>query len=67
MSDRIRTLTITLDADYKYEEAEEISRVICAIRGVADVSLGESASYEARRVVKHELREKIYNLWKELA
>ena len=39
MSDRIKALTVTLDADYRTEAAEQIVAAIRMLRGVADVSM----------------------------
>jgi hypothetical protein len=61
MTDRIRQITVTLDRDYRDDDAEAALTAIRMIRGVADASpiaLG-NGSDQARWTVRIELRQKL--------
>ena len=65
MTDRIRTLTVILDDDYRDDDAADIIRAIAMIKGVtsvvalAPISVGE---YVARDIARRELRERLWAL-----
>lgn len=57
MSDRIQALVVTLDHDYRTEDAERIAGAIRMIRGVADVSVNVTSmdDHVARMRVRSDL------------
>ena len=62
MTDRIRTLTVLLDSDYRDDDAEPIVNAISMISGVADVHLGDpvdAKDWSARISVARDLRTRI--------
>ena len=62
MTDRIRTLTVVLDADYRDDDLESLLTAIKMVRGVDDVQFGEVVNYKdwiARRAVKTELQHEL--------
>ena len=67
MSDRIVALTVVLERDMKDEECHSIIKAIEMVRGVVKVSTekADSTYYSARMTVKHEMMQKVFNLFKE--
>jgi hypothetical protein len=67
MSDSIKGLIVMFDKDYKDEDAETIARTILMIKGVAKVNslVANIDDFLARNKVRHELREKLWNVLKE--
>lgn len=66
MTDRIKTMTVMLDKEYRVDDAESISEAISMIKGVRKVVNGEPTRadmdvWEA----KHELRMKLWELLKD--
>ena len=62
MTDRIRTLTVTLEMDMREDDAEGIARMIRGFRGVDEVELGEPIDFrdhQARAALRRELRGRI--------
>ena len=68
MSDHIKGFIVSLDADYREEEAAEIARAIGHIRGVAGVecSATDPVDWMARSQVRAQIREKLYAAFKEV-
>lgn len=65
MTERIRTLTVLLDRDYREDDIEHFITVIGAIRGVDDVIKGEpvdASAWMARNIARRELYRKIIDL-----
>lgn len=68
MTDRIRTLTVVLDDDYRTDDLEAVARAIKMIKGVSGVEQGERLDVRdliARRIAKRDLREQIRQLLEE--
>ena len=68
MTDRIRTLTVVLDADYRDDDAKPIIDAILRIRGVGTVSgkVVDVGEYTARAAVQTKFRQDILDLWRRL-
>lgn len=65
MTDRIRTLSVTLDKDYRTDDLEPIREAIGMIKGVAIVDKGPivtGTEHMARQVARWELIEKMVTL-----
>lgn len=65
MTDRVRTLTVILDRDYRDDDAEVLMQSIRLMRGVEDVALGpivDGSDHIAREVAKTELRKELIDL-----
>lgn len=62
MTDRIRHITITLDKDYRDDDAEVILSAIRQIRGVGSVKpmVVEGGEHLAREAVRVDLEGKLY-------
>lgn len=66
MTDRIRSMTILLDKDYRVDDAAAISDAIVMIRGVSKVVFGEPTKGDMDVwQAKHELRKQMYELLKD--
>jgi hypothetical protein len=63
MTDRIRHVTVTLDRDYRDDDAEVVLSAIRQIRGVARVAtiVVEGGELLAREAVRVDLEGKIYS------
>lgn len=61
MTDRIRTLTVFLDADYRDDDIERITTAICMVKGVLRVEprVVTAPDIIARAVAKGQLRREI--------
>lgn len=69
MTDRIRTLTVQLDEDYRVDDAEQIIQAIRMVKGVRMVNAGELINmntWTARMVVYQNFQEKIFKMLEEL-
>ena len=70
MTDRIRTVTVLLDNDYRVgDDAEVIIQAIRMIKGVESVTPGEVVNmvdWTARHVVHQRVQEKLFKLLDEL-
>jgi len=68
MTDRIKGLTVSLTHDIRDDDCESIINAIKMIKGVAAVELHVSNSNDwmARQHVKEEMRDKIFQLYKDL-
>ena len=65
MTDRVRTIHVTLSHDIRDDDAEIIAEAIRALRHVSTARLGPDIYYEssiAREHAKRELRDKLYDL-----
>lgn len=62
MTDRVRSLTVVLDKDYRDDDCESIVEAVKMIKGVAsvDMTVTEAADYINRAVVAGELRERLF-------
>jgi hypothetical protein len=69
MSDRIKTMVVVLDHDMHEDDARRLADAILHLRGVASVSrsLLDGEDYAVRARVKSDIRDKIVQLWKDLA
>ena len=59
MTDRIRTLTVQLDKDYRDDDAQSILDAIKMIKGVTNVELGDPIDMKDhinRNIVRSEIR-----------
>jgi hypothetical protein len=67
MSDSIKGLIVMFDKDYKNEDAESIARAIRMIKGVGKVDflVANIDDWLARNRVRHELKEKLWDVLKE--
>jgi hypothetical protein len=66
MTDRINSLTIVLDKDYRDDDCENIIKAIQMIKGVLSVK-GNVSNYSdhiAHERIKNEYREKYWELFK---
>lgn len=61
MTDRIRTVIVVLDRDYREDDAEPIVKAIRMIKGVASVELSvvDGVDHMARMVARTELQGKV--------
>lgn len=57
MSDRVQSLTIVLDKDYRTDDVEHIVAALRMVRGVADVTLGPVMDINAYTARETTLRE----------
>jgi len=67
MTDRVRSLTVVLDDDYRTDDCEIIIAAIGMIRGVQSVAFTELVNgndHLNREVAKMELRAQLYELLK---
>ena len=56
MTDRIRTITVVLDADYRDDCVEPIMHALRMVKGVTNVKMGPpSTDFVARSAVRTEL------------
>lgn len=65
MTDRVRSLTVLLDRDYRDDEAEMIANCIRTMRAVADVQLGPVCDMDhwlAVATAKQDIRDRIWDL-----
>ncbi len=64
MTERIKGFVVTLEEDFKDEDAERISHAIELIKGVVSVvpSISNQEDMMNRERVKHEFRKKIWGL-----
>lgn len=63
MTDRIRTMTVVLDKEYRVDDAESISDAIRMIKGVSKVVDGEPTRGDMDVwQAKHELRKQLWML-----
>lgn len=63
MTDRIRTLTVILDDDYRDDDVEAIVTALRMVKGVSKLVVGEPtgiAEIIARDAVRQELRRKLF-------
>jgi len=64
MTDRVRTLTIQLDDDYRVDDVEYIVNAIRMVKGVNKVELGapvDIADWSARMTIGMEYRQAIWD------
>ena len=68
MTDRIHSVTIVLDADYRTDDVEPILTALRMVRGVADVqpNVADSNAYMARARVASDLGDEILGLFRKL-
>jgi len=68
MTDRLKGFIVTLDGDIREDDAETIKNAISMIKGVVAVSgsVVDSDDYFNRSKINSEVRQKLYNLIKEL-
>lgn len=69
MTDRIRTVTVMLDDDYRGDDAEVIIQAIRMIKGVEVVTPGKVVNmvdWSARQVVHQRVQEKLFKMLDEL-
>ena len=67
MTDRIQSMTVTLDRDYRDDDAEIIRMAIQMIRGVAHVDFGkpvDPSDHFARQRALMELKDKMVDILK---
>jgi len=64
MSDRIRTLTVVLDKDYRDDDCEHIINAILMVKGVISVDphINNLQDYVARSTSTHDLGMKIIDV-----
>ncbi len=64
MTDRIKTLTVVLDKEYRDDDCESIANAIRMIKGVLSVGMDvcESADYWAMERVKSDLTDKLWEV-----
>jgi len=69
MTDRIHALTVVLDKDIRDDDVETIIQAIQMIRHVADVRthVADLKTHAARARVREDLRDRIFQLWKDLS
>lgn len=62
MTDRLKGLVVTLDQDYRIDDAEAIVNAIRQIKGVLSVStsIATGEDYFNRERIRHELGEKLW-------
>ena len=66
MTDRIRTLTVALDADYRDDDVEQIINAIHMVKGVSAVKPGvpvDPTDWAARWAVRKELRDVLWTVF----
>lgn len=63
MTDRIRSLTVVLDNDYRDDDVQEVINAIKMIKGVLEVSehIVNHQDYTNRTIVEHEMKRKLYD------
>lgn len=62
MTDRIRTVIVVLDNDYRTDDAEAILNAIRMVKGVASAEIGDvldPTDYIARYALRHEVYTKL--------
>lgn len=67
MTDRIRTIHVTLDQDYRVDDGKAIIHAIKMVKGVATAEYGDVVSLEqhvTREVVREELAKEIRDVLK---
>ena len=64
MTDRVVTLTVALDRDYRIDDVENITNAIRMIKGVAavDIDVATPETYWAKTTARQELCEKIFKV-----
>ncbi len=65
MTDRIRTLTVVLDRDYREDDVAPLIEVIRYVKGVADVHKGDAITIQNhldREIAARELKTQIIAL-----
>lgn len=69
MTDRVHALVVVLDHDIRDDDVEPIIQAIKMIRCVADVQtkVANFETYTARARVREDLRDRIFQLWKDLS
>jgi hypothetical protein len=68
MTDRIHSLTVVLDANYRDDDVKALIAAIAQLRGVIDVSthVADVTSHMAEKRARNELQDKIRDLlWPE--
>lgn len=63
MTDRVRTVIVTLKQDTRTDDVEPIALALSMVKGVAEVRLGEPVSiddWNARSAVRNEVSEKLH-------
>jgi hypothetical protein len=67
MTDRIRTLTVILERDYRDDDVQAVVEAVKMLKGVQAVELGKPvdlADHVAREEARRELRQKLIDiLW----
>ncbi len=65
MTDRIRTLTVVLDRDYREDDVEPLIEVLRYVKGVADVKKGDAINPNGhlnREIAAREIKQQLLNL-----
>ncbi len=64
MTDRVHTLTVVLDHDFRVDDAESIIDAIGMVKGVLSVTgvVADSTSYMAEERARHDLGQKIFDV-----
>lgn len=65
MTDRVRSLTVVLDSDTRTDDAAELARVLCSIKGIASVTAGpvvDMTDWSARMAVGVRVGRVLYDL-----
>ena len=67
MTDRIKTLTVHLEKDYRDDDVAELIEAIKHLRQVAyvDTNVVDYVDHDARMRIKHEMGDSFRNFWKE--
>jgi hypothetical protein len=67
MTDRIHALTVILTHDVREDDVEPLCDAIALLRGVLQVTthVSDHTTVMAEARAKHELREKVWNVFKE--
>ena len=67
MSDRIHSLTVVLDANYRDDDIQAMCDAITLLRGVVSVgkNIADPVAYAAQSRARHELREKLWTALEE--
>lgn len=67
MTDRVKALTVVLDADYREDDVQALAQAIGQMKGVVAVSLlkTDATDYANRMRIRTELTGKLYDVLKE--
>ena len=65
MTNRVESLTVVLDKDYRDDDVQEIAQAILMIKGVVKVHLGEPVDHLARDRARRELVSKLRDVLRE--